>query len=101
MEAGLIKEKYEGCVECDTHPKGYQVVISDMQYLIDRCVLQISCTQSEEDVVVIEPHFKLPTHVEIPYQRVNGVPPKVNHVSAMIVCMPSPFPFESTNVIPW
>lgn len=68
---------------------------------MDRRILQICYAKTKEDVFRIEPHFKLPTSVKIPYQRINVAPSKVNHVLLVMVCIPSPFTFESTNVVPW
>lgn len=68
---------------------------------MDQGVLQISRAKNDEDVLVVEPHFKLATPIEIFYQKMEHAQPKANHVSPVVICMPSPFPFKSTKVVLW
>lgn len=63
-------------------------------------VLQVSSLVRRDEVAVIEPFFNLPDPVEITYRRKDIVQP-VNHPSPVVICMPSPFPYESTKVVPW
>ncbi|XP_050877822.1 uncharacterized protein LOC127081624 [Lathyrus oleraceus] len=38
--------------------------------------------------------------LEITYRRKDIVQP-INHLSPVVICMPSPFPYESTKSVPW
>ncbi|XP_050878147.1 uncharacterized protein LOC127081963 [Lathyrus oleraceus] len=73
---------HENCEECAVYPRG--------------CVLQVCGPATNEEISVIEPFFNLPEPVEITYQRKDVV-----HPSPVVVCMPTPFPFESTKAVPW
>ncbi|XP_050918975.1 uncharacterized protein LOC127136468 [Lathyrus oleraceus] len=74
VEAGMINVNHENCEECDTHPKGCQVVRDNIQDLMDKGVLQIFSVAKNEDVLVIEPCLNLPEPVEIPYYSGGVVP---------------------------
>ncbi|XP_050919635.1 uncharacterized protein LOC127137195 [Lathyrus oleraceus] len=100
VEAGMINVNHENCEECATYPKGCQVVRDNIQHLMDKGVLQISSVVKNEDVLVIEPCFNLPEPVEIPYYS-RRVAPENSHPSPVEICMPMPFPYESTKVVPW
>ncbi|XP_050909473.1 protein NSP-INTERACTING KINASE 3 [Lathyrus oleraceus] len=100
VEAGLINVNHENCEECATHPKGCQVVRDNIQGLMDEGMLQISSVVKNEDVLVIEPCFNLPEPVEIPYYS-RRVAPENSHPSPVEICMPTPFPYESTKAVPW
>ncbi|XP_050875676.1 uncharacterized protein LOC127079321 [Lathyrus oleraceus] len=76
------------------------MVRDNIQDLMNKGVLQISSVAKNEDVSVIEPCFNLPEPVEIPYYSRRVV--LVNsHLSLVVICMPTPFPYESTKVVPW
>ncbi|XP_050920197.1 uncharacterized protein LOC127137817 [Lathyrus oleraceus] len=100
VEAGLINVNHDNCEECATHPRGCQMVRDNIQNLMDKGVLQISSAAKNEDVLVIEPYFNLPEPVEIPYYS-GGVVPANSKPSPFEICMPTPFPYESTKVVPW
>ncbi|XP_050883704.1 uncharacterized protein LOC127086918 [Lathyrus oleraceus] len=100
VEAGLINVNHENCEECATYPKGCQLVRDNIQDLMDKGVLQISSVTKDEDVLVIELCFNLPEPVEIPYYS-GGVVPTISQPSPVEICMPTPFPYESTKVVPW
>ncbi|XP_050897204.1 uncharacterized protein LOC127104025 [Lathyrus oleraceus] len=100
VEACLINVSRENCVECATYPKGCQVVRDNIQDLMNKGVLQISSVTKTKDVLVIEPCFNLPELVEIPYYN-GGVVPANSLPSPIEICMPTPFPYESTKVVPW
>jgi hypothetical protein len=76
------------------------VVQDNIQYLMDKGVLQISSVVKNEDVLVIEPCFNLPEPVEIPNYS-GGVVPVNSKSSPVEICMPTPFPYESTKAVPW
>lgn len=65
VESCLILERHDECIECSTQPKGFQIVQRNVQCLMDRWVIQISRAKNTRDVYVIEPHFELPTPVDI------------------------------------
>ncbi|XP_050891176.1 uncharacterized protein LOC127096668 [Lathyrus oleraceus] len=67
---------------------------------MDKGVLQISSDVMNEDVLVIEPCFNLPEPMEIPYYS-RRVAPENSHPSPVEICMPTPFPYESTKAVPW
>ncbi|XP_050915537.1 uncharacterized protein LOC127130598 [Lathyrus oleraceus] len=100
VEAGMINVNHENCEKCATYPKGCQVVRDNIQDLMDKGVLQISSAVKNEDVLVIEPFFNLPEPVEIPYYS-GGVVPVNSKMSPVEICMPTPFPYESTKAVPW
>ncbi|XP_050914977.1 uncharacterized protein LOC127129916 [Lathyrus oleraceus] len=100
VEAGMININHENCEECATYPKGCQVVRDNIQDLMDKGVLQISSDVKNKDVLVIEPCFNLPEPIEIPYYS-GGVVPVNSKSSPVEICMPTPFPYESTKVVPW
>ncbi|XP_050889696.1 uncharacterized protein LOC127094983 [Lathyrus oleraceus] len=100
VEVGLINVNHENCEEFATYPKGCQVVRDNIQDLMDKGVLQISSVAKNEDVLVIEPCFNLPEPVEIPYYS-GGVVPANSKLSPVEICMPTPFPYERTKVVPW
>ncbi|XP_050909656.1 uncharacterized protein LOC127123486 [Lathyrus oleraceus] len=100
VEAGLVNVDHDNCEECATHPRGCQMVRDNIQNLMDEGVLQISSAVKNEDVLVIEPCFNLPEPVEIPYYS-GGVVPVNSKSSPVEICMPTPFPYESTKVVPW
>lgn len=54
---------------------------------MDQGVIKISCAENARDVSV--------------YHRVNKARPRDNQMSPVIICMPSPFPFKNTKVVPW
>ncbi|XP_050889563.1 uncharacterized protein LOC127094832 [Lathyrus oleraceus] len=99
VEAGLINVNHENCEECATYPKGCQVVRDNIQDLMKKGALQISSVTKNEDMLVIEPCFNLPEPVEIPYYS-GGVVPTNSQSSPVEICMPTPFPYDSTKVIP-
>ncbi|XP_050908943.1 uncharacterized protein LOC127122688 [Lathyrus oleraceus] len=100
VESGLINDSHENCEECATYPRGCQVVRDNIQDLMNKGVLQISSVTKNEDALVIEPCFNLPEPVEIPYYS-GGVVPTNSHLLPAEICMPMPFPYESTKVVPW
>ncbi|XP_050897461.1 uncharacterized protein LOC127104315 [Lathyrus oleraceus] len=100
VEAGLINVNHDNCEECATYPRGCQVVRDNIQNLMDEGVLQISSAVKNEDVLVIDPCFNLPKPVEIPYYS-RKMAPENSHPSPVEICMPTPFPYESTKVVPW
>lgn len=53
-----------------------------------------------DEVAVIETFFNLPEPVEITYRR-KDIVQTVNHPSLVVICMPSPFPYESTKAVLW
>ncbi|XP_050890186.1 uncharacterized protein LOC127095556 [Lathyrus oleraceus] len=100
VEAGLINVNHDKCEECATHQRGCQMVRDNIQNLMDKGVLQISSVAKNKDVLVIEPFFNLPEPVEIPYDS-GGVVPTNSHSSPVEICVPAPFPYESTKFMPW
>ncbi|XP_050888718.1 uncharacterized protein LOC127093862 [Lathyrus oleraceus] len=100
VEDGLINVNHDNCEECATYPKGCQVVRDNIRDLMDKRVPQISSVAKNEDVLVIEPCFNLPELVEIPYYS-GGVVLANSKFSPVEICMPMPFPYESTKVVPW
>ncbi|XP_050890365.1 uncharacterized protein LOC127095765 [Lathyrus oleraceus] len=100
VEAGLVNVDHDNCEECATRPRGCQVVRDNIQNLMDKGVLQISSAVKNEDVLVIEPCFNLAEPIEIPYYS-GGVVPVNSKSSPVEICMPTPFPYESTKVVPW
>lgn len=72
VEFGLIKERHDECIECSTQLEGCLIVKINIQYLMDQGFIQISRAKKSRKVFVIEPHFDLPTHVEIEYQRIDN-----------------------------
>ncbi|XP_050919511.1 uncharacterized protein LOC127137057 [Lathyrus oleraceus] len=100
VEAGLVNVDHDNCEECAIYPKGCQVVRDNIQDLMDKGVLQISSDVKNEDVLVIEPCFNLLEPVEIPYYS-GGVVPVYSKPSPVEICMPMPFPYESTKAVPW
>ncbi|XP_050895541.1 uncharacterized protein LOC127102176 [Lathyrus oleraceus] len=100
VEVGLINDRHDNCEECATHPRGCQMVRDNIQNLMNKGVLQISSVMKNEDVLVIEHCFNLPEPVEIPYYS-GGVVPANSQPLPVEICMPTPFPYESTKVVPW
>ncbi|XP_050875855.1 uncharacterized protein LOC127079511 [Lathyrus oleraceus] len=92
----LINTCHDNYEECVIYPKGCKLVRADIQNLMDQGVLQVFGPTTNKEISVIEPFFNLPEPVEITYQRKNVV-----HPSPVVVCMPTPFPFESTKVVPY
>ncbi|XP_050877865.1 uncharacterized protein LOC127081679 [Lathyrus oleraceus] len=100
VEAGLINVSHEDCEEYATYSRGCQVVQHNIQDFMNKGVLHISNVTKNEDVLAIEPCFNLPKPYEIPYYS-SGVFPTNSHQSPVEICMPTPFPYESTKVVPW
>ncbi|XP_050875865.1 uncharacterized protein LOC127079525, partial [Lathyrus oleraceus] len=96
VRARLIDACHDSCEECAIQPKGCKVVRNDIQNLMNQGVLQISGPAINEEVSVIEPVFNIPEPFEVTYHR-----REVVHPSPVVVCMPTPFPFESTKAVPW
>ncbi|XP_050877297.1 uncharacterized protein LOC127081051, partial [Lathyrus oleraceus] len=101
LHAGLVRARlidtcHDSCEECAIQPKGCKVVQKDIQNLTDQGVLQICGPTTNEEVSVIEPVFNIPEPFEVTYHRRDVV-----HPSPVVVCMPTPFPFESTKAVPW
>ncbi|XP_050897366.1 uncharacterized protein LOC127104210 [Lathyrus oleraceus] len=96
VEAGLIDVRHNNCEEYVAHPKGCQLVWDNIQDLMNKGVLHISSVTKNEDVLVIEPCFNFPEQVEIPYYS-SGMVPMNSHQSPVEICMPTPFPYESTK----
>lgn len=94
--ASLIDACHSNCEECVVYPRECKVVRTDIQNLMDQGVLQVCGPVINEEISVIEPFFNLPKPVEISYQRKDVV-----HPSPVVVCMPTPFSFESTKAVPW
>ena len=65
----MIEKKHDDCVECATQMKGYLVVQKNVKQLMDQGIIQSNHIGLTKDVVVIEPHFELPTPLEIEFQR--------------------------------
>ncbi|XP_050897670.1 uncharacterized protein LOC127104530 [Lathyrus oleraceus] len=99
VEAGLIDVCHDSCEKCATHLKGFQMVRDNIQDLMNQGVLQISSIAKNEDVSVIEPCFNLSEPVEIPYYSRRVVPAN-SHLLLVEICMPTPFPYENTKVVP-
>lgn len=76
------------------------MVRDNIQNLMDKGVLQVSSVAKNEDVLVIEPCFNLPEPVDIPYYS-GGVVPENSKPPPIEICMPTPFPYESTKAVPW
>lgn len=68
--------------------------------MMNQGVLQVNGFAKNEDVSIIEPCFNFPESVEITYQR-REVVQSNNHLSPVVICMPTPFPYEGTKVLPW
>ncbi|XP_050890237.1 uncharacterized protein LOC127095610, partial [Lathyrus oleraceus] len=101
LHAGLVRARlidtcHDSCEECAIQPKGCKVVRNDIQSLMNQGVLQISGPAINEEISVIEPVFNIPEPFEVTYHRRDVV-----HPSPVVVCMPTPFPFESTKAVPW
>ena len=92
----VIDACHDSCEECAIQPKGCKVARNDIQNLMNQGVLQISGPAINEEVSVIEPVFNIPEPFEVTYHRRDVV-----HPSPVVVCMPTPFPFESTKAVPW
>lgn len=99
VEVGLVSACHKYCEECAIHLGGCEMVRKDVQDLMNQGVLQVSSLVRRDEVVVIETFFNLAEPVEITYRRKDIVHP-VNHPSPMVICMPSPFPYESTKEVP-
>lgn len=100
VEVGLVSACHKDCEECTIHPGGCEMVRKDVQDLMNQGVLHVSSLVRRDEVAVIEPFFNLPEPVEITYQR-KDIVQSVNHPSLVVICMPSPFPYESTKAVPW
>ncbi|XP_050897220.1 uncharacterized protein LOC127104046 [Lathyrus oleraceus] len=100
VEAGLVDVCDDNCEECATHSRGCQMVRDNIQDLMNKGVLQISSVAKNEDMSVIEPCFNLLEPVEFPYYSSRVVHAN-NHLSPVEICMPTPFPYKSTKVVPW
>lgn len=100
MGGGLVSTCHDNCEECTIPPRGCKLVRVDVQNLMDQGVLQVCGLATNEEVSVIEPCFNLPEPVEIIYQR-KDIIRLISYPSPVVVCMPTPFPFKSTNVVPW
>ncbi|XP_050916132.1 uncharacterized protein LOC127131245, partial [Lathyrus oleraceus] len=101
LHAGLVKARlidtcHDSCEDCVIQPKGCKVVRNDIQNLMNQGVLQISGPTINEEISVIEPVFNIPEPFEVTYHKRDDV-----HPSPVVVCMPTPFPFESTKAVPW
>ncbi|XP_050915683.1 uncharacterized protein LOC127130762 [Lathyrus oleraceus] len=96
VRVNLIDTCHDNCEECVVYPRGCKLVRADIQNLMDQGVLQVCDPTTKEEISVIEPFFNLPEPVEITYQRRDVI-----HPSPVIVCMPTPFPFKITKVVPW
>lgn len=68
---------------------------------MDQGIIQVNHTGTTKDASMIEPHFELPTTLEIEYQRVLNVQPRGNHIPSVVVIQPAHFPYTSTNAVPW
>lgn len=62
-------------------------------------MLHVSSLVRRDEVAIIEPFFNLSESVEITYRR-KDIVHSVNHPSPLVICMPSPFPYESTKAVP-
>ncbi|XP_050896863.1 uncharacterized protein LOC127103660 [Lathyrus oleraceus] len=100
VEAGLVSACHKDYEECAIHPRGCEMVRKYVQDLMNQGVLQFSILVRRDEVAVIEPFFNLPEPIEITYRRKDIVQP-VNHLTPVVICMPSPFPYESTKAVPW
>ncbi|XP_050916156.1 uncharacterized protein LOC127131270, partial [Lathyrus oleraceus] len=101
LHAGLVRARlidtcHDSCEECAIQPKGCKVVRNDIQNLMNQGILQICGPTTNEEISVIEPVFNIPEPFEVTYHRRDVV-----HPSPVVVCMPTPFPFESTKAVPW
>lgn len=100
VESCLIGWMNDKCVKCSIQPRGFLIVQRNIHYLMDQGVVQISRAENAKEVSLIEIHFELPTSMEITYQMVDNAKVRVNQISPVVICFPSPFPFERTKDVP-
>lgn len=96
MGVSLIDTCHDNCEECAVYLRGCKLVRADIQNLMDQGVLQVFGAATNEEISVIEPFLNISDPVETTYLRRDVI-----HSSPVVVCMPTPFPFESTKVVPW
>lgn len=63
-------------------------------------MLQVTNFAKNKDILVIEPCFNLPEPIDIPYYG-REVVPSDNHLSPVVIYMPTTFPYETTQFVPW
>lgn len=86
-EAGLIQEVHAVCEVCLSSPDECEELKRCLQELTNQGAVQISRSKFDENIVTLEP-------LEIPYSRQDA------QESPLVICFPTPFPFESTKAVP-
>lgn len=76
------------------------MIQDDIQDLMNQGILQVSGLAKNKEVSVIELYFNFPELVKIPYRR-RDVVRSNNHLSPVVICMLTPFPYESTKIVSW
>lgn len=96
----MINARHEKGKDCAICPKGCRIVHDDIQDLMNQGVFQVSNLIKKEKVAVVEPYFNFPDPVKITYQRMDTTQ-STNHLSPVVICMPTHFPYESAKTVPW
>lgn len=90
LKHGLILEHHVNCEGCLFDSDAYEELKTCLQDLMNRGIVQVSHLTNDENVATME----------IPYQmREIQIP--VNPISPLVICVISPFSYESVKVVPW
>ncbi|CAK8535369.1 unnamed protein product [Lathyrus sativus] len=87
-EAGIIQEVHGFYEACLSSPEECKELKRCLKELINQGMVQISRTKNEESISTLEP-------LEIPYLKQDA------QESPLVICFPTPFPFDSTKAVPW
>lgn len=93
QEHGFLKGLYDGCTVCETEPDEYVEIKSCMQDLINQGVIQFIKAKVSKEVSTIEPFTIIyrKKQVEVPIKKIQPIN----------ICVPGPFPYQSTKAVPW
>lgn len=100
---GLIKEAHDNCELCLSVQNECEELKRYLQELIDQGMVQIGHTKHDASVSIVETMFNKTKRIlkplKVPYKS-NDAKSPVNMIDHMVICVPSPFPFTSTKVVP-
>jgi len=106
---GVIKMTYDDNCLCGLHPNESHDIQECVEFrkvlqdLLDGHFVQVSSMGSSEDVLTLQSGsgsgVTFPRPLEIFYQE--GIEPTLFTPKPLTIHVPSPFPFETSNAVPW
>jgi hypothetical protein len=93
-----FEEMHSNCEICSTNLNACEKMKKCLQNMMDQGLVQIGYSWVDTNIATLESQLSMP--IEITYQRRELQIP-VQSMDPIVFHVPKPFPFESTNKVPW